>query len=79
MEAMKDIIRVSTPDIPIFQETKLEELAFLQASHFFWKNGNGIVVSARGGSGGLGTLWNSTNFDLTLFHKHSLDIHKSLS
>ena len=79
IEAMQDLICISTLEILLVQETKMEELAFLQASQFFWKNGNGIVVSARGASGGLGELWNSTNFDLTLFHKHSLDIHNSLS
>ena len=65
IEAMKDLICISTPKILLVWETKMEELDFLQASHLLWKNGNGIVVSARGASGGIGTLWNSANFDLT--------------
>ena len=62
---MKDLIHISIPEILLVQVTKIEELDFLHVSQFFWKNGEGVEVSARGASGGLGTLWNPVKFDLT--------------
>ena len=64
IEAMKDLIRMSNPEILLIQETKLEQSGFLYVSQFFWKRGEGATMSARGASGGLGTLWNSIKFDL---------------
>ena len=61
---MKYLIRISSLDIFLVQETKLVEQEFLKVSNFFWKKGEGVAVSARGASGGLGTLWNSSKFEL---------------
>ena len=56
MESMKDLIRTASPDILLIQETKMEEGYFLQLAPFFWKFSESLAVSARGASGGLGTL-----------------------
>ena len=45
---MKDLLRISNPDILLVQETKMEDVEFLQASNIFWKNSEGLAVSARG-------------------------------
>ena len=57
IDAMKDLISISSPDILLIQETKLEDVEFLQASNTFWKNSEDLAVSARGASGGVGMLW----------------------
>ena len=54
---MRDLIRISGPDILLIQETKMEEESFLQSAHLFWKSGKGLAKSAGGTSGGIGTLW----------------------
>ena len=61
---MKDPIRISYPYILFIQETKMEKQDFLQTSAKFWKKGEGIAASARGASGGIGTLWDSIKFDI---------------
>ena len=61
---MKDLIRISNPDILLIQETKMEDVDFLQVSNIFWKNSEGLVVSARGASGGVGLLWKYSSFKL---------------
>ena len=61
---MKDIIRTTSLDILIIQEIKMEEACFLQSAPFFWKFCEGLAVSARGASGGIGTLWRKDAFDL---------------
>ena len=61
---MKDLIRTASPNIFLIQETKMEEPCFLQSTPFFWKFSEGLAVSARGASGGLGTLWRKDAFDL---------------
>jgi exonuclease III len=63
-EALKDLIRMSNPEILLIQETNMEEQDFLQASKSFWRKGQGIAVSARGASGGLGTFWETSKYDL---------------
>ena len=78
---MKDLIRISSPDILLIQETKMEEDYFLQLAPLFWKFSEGLVVSARGASGGLGTLWRKDAFDLiqTVSNTHwilSVLLHK---
>ena len=55
-EAMKDLIRLSEPDIVLIQEAKLEKETFMRVSGKFWNKGGGLVVSLRGASGGIGTL-----------------------
>ena len=68
-EKMKDLIHISTPEVLLVQETKLEEHEFLQSRSSFWKKGEGVTVSARGDSGGIITLCNPSKFDL--FHSSS--------
>jgi len=62
-EALKDIVRIYSPEILLIQETKMEDLPLLQSSKVFWKKGHGRVVSARGASGGIATFWNSDMYD----------------
>jgi exonuclease III len=64
VEAMKYLMRISSPDVLLVQETKLEEQQFFQTRKSFWNSGEGVAVSSRGASGGLGTLWNPSKFDL---------------
>lgn len=40
----------------------MEDYAFLQIGKKLWKKSEGQVVSARGVSGGLGTIWNANKF-----------------
>jgi hypothetical protein len=61
---MKDLIRITNPDLLLIQETKLEEYEFLQTSERLWKKGAGVAVSARGASGGIGSLCNSSTLEL---------------
>ena len=63
-EALKDLIRMSNPKILLIQETKMEQQDFLQESKAFWRKGQGIAISARGASGGLGTFWDTSKYDL---------------
>ena len=63
-EALKDIIKMSKTEILLIQETKMEEQDFLQATKSLWKKIQGIAVSARGTSVGLGTLWDTVKYDL---------------
>eukprot|EP00253_Pinus_taeda_P022475 PITA_22475 len=62
-EALKDIVRVYSPEILLIQETKMEDLPLLQTSKVFWKKGQGRAVSARGASGGIATFWNNDMYD----------------
>lgn len=50
----------------------MEDLAFLQASKNFWKKDGAKETSARGASGGLGSLWNPNKFSLI---SESLNTH----
>ena len=63
-EALKDIVRMYSPEILLIQETKLEDLLLLQTSKDFWQKVQGRVVSARGASGGIASFWNSSIYDL---------------
>ena len=63
-EALKDIVRMYSPEILLIQETKLEDLLLLQASKVFWHKGQGSVVSARGASEGIASFWDSSKYDL---------------
>eukprot|EP00253_Pinus_taeda_P009304 PITA_09304 len=74
-EAMNSLIRLEAPDILLIQETKLEDSAFLQASRKFWKKDGAHATSARGASGGLGSLWNPNKFSLI---SESLNTHWNL-
>jgi len=63
-EALKDIVRMYTPEVLLIQETKIEEEALLQVSNKYWKKGQGKAISARGASGGIATFWDISKFDL---------------
>jgi len=63
-EALKDIIRSSKSEILLIQETKMEGQDFLSKEKALWNTSKGITKSARGASGGLGTLWNSKKYNL---------------
>ena len=63
-EAIRDLVRVMTPEVLLIQETKLEEDALLRVCNSFWKKGSARAVSARGASGGLATFWDSAKLDL---------------
>ena len=41
----------------------MEEAAFLQVSTKFWKKQGKAVISSRGASGGIGTLWDDKKFE----------------
>ena len=64
-EAMRSLIRTETPDILLIQETKLEDVVFLQASKKLWFKSEARAISTRGASGGIGTLWNPNKFVVT--------------
>ena len=66
---MKYLIRITSLDILLIQETKMEEECFLQSAPLFWKYGEGLASSAKGTYGDLGTLWKKYSFDL--FHSNS--------
>jgi hypothetical protein len=55
---------MSNPEILLIQETNMEEHDFLHTSKSFWRKGQGITVSARGASGGLGTFWDTSKYEL---------------
>ena len=40
----------------------MEDKAFIQVVKKLWKKSEGVAVSARGASGGLGTLWNPNKY-----------------
>ena len=61
---MKDLIRLSQPDIVLIQDTKMEKEVFLQVSRKFWNKEGGLAISSRGASGRIGTLWDTQKFEL---------------
>ena len=63
-EVMLDLISLHHLDICMIQETKMEEAAFLQVSKKFWKKKGIAALSSRGASGGIGTLWDDTKFEV---------------
>lgn len=63
-EAIKSLITTEALDILLIQETKLEDLVFLQVSKKLWNKCEAKAFSARGASGGLGTLWNASKFSV---------------
>eukprot|EP00253_Pinus_taeda_P001787 PITA_01787 len=63
-DALKDIVRMHSPEILLIQETKMEENFLLNTSKSFWRKGIGCAVSARGASGGIATFWDSNIYDL---------------
>ena len=61
-EVVKDLLKMVSTDILLLQETKIEEDPLLILSKSTWKLNTGKVVSARGTSGGIATLWCDENF-----------------
>ena len=63
-ETVKDLMRMDPSDILLLQETNIEDESLLLLSKTKWKLNVGKVVSARGTSGGLATLWSDEKFQL---------------
>ena len=63
-EAVKDILKIETPEILMLQETKIEGDTLLHISSNKWKKNAGKAISARGSFGGLTTLWAEEEFTL---------------
>ena len=63
-EAMADLVSLHQPDIFLIKETKMEEDVFLHVTPKFWKKRGEAVISSRGASGGIGTLWDDKKFDV---------------
>ena len=61
---MKDLLKIVPSEILLLQETKIEEEALLLPSKTKWNLNVGKVVSVRGTSGGLATLWSADKFQL---------------
>jgi hypothetical protein len=53
---VKDLLKVESPEILMLQETIIGEV-LLDLSRMKWKIKEGKVVSARGTSRGLATIW----------------------
>ena len=64
VEVVKDHVRMDSPDVLLLQETKNEEGNLLSLRKQNSKKNAGKVVSARGSSGGLATLWTEDLFSL---------------
>jgi exonuclease III len=64
IEAVKDLLKAESPEILMLQETKIEGEVLLDLSRTKWKRNDGKVVSARGTSGGLATVWIEDLFQL---------------
>jgi exonuclease III len=63
-EALRDIIRASKADILLIQETKMSQQDSIKVSKNVWRNNQGLAENARGASGGLCTLWNTSKIEL---------------
>jgi exonuclease III len=63
-EAVKDLLKIESPEILMLQETKIEGETLLEISNLKWKKNAGKSISARGSSGGLATLWSEDKFHL---------------
>jgi exonuclease III len=63
-EALRDILRATKTDILLIQETKMSQKDSMKVSKNVWKSSQGLAENARGASGGLYTLWNTSKIDL---------------
>lgn len=68
-EAVMDLQKIEPSDILMLQETKIEGRALLDISKSKWKKSAGKVVSSRGSSEGLATLWTEDSFLLNKSHE----------
>jgi exonuclease III len=81
-EALKDILKSSEASILLLQETKMSQQDALKTVSKVWKGSQGIAENARGASGGICTMWNSTKIDMISSHTsmhwiHTKVLHKS--
>jgi len=65
-EAMRSLIRTETPDILLVQETKLEDIVFLQASKKLWFKSEARAISAGAPWEGLVLYGTPTNLQSSL-------------
>ena len=63
-EAVKDLLKIETPEILMLQETKIEGDSLLQINSNKWKKNAGKAISIKGSSRGLATLWADEEFTL---------------
>ena len=64
VDDVKDLLRMDPSDVLLLQETKIDEDNLLSLSKKNWKKNAGLVVSARGSSGGIATLWTKNLFSM---------------
>jgi ribonuclease HI/exonuclease III len=63
-DAIRDLIKTSRTDILLIQETKMSQQDSLTVLKNAWSSSKGVADNARGASGGLCTMWNSSKLDL---------------
>jgi len=69
LEAVKDLLKAELSNILMLQETKIEGQTLLDISRSKWNKNIGKVVSAKGTSRGLATLWSECTFQLNNFQE----------
>jgi exonuclease III len=60
VESVMNLVKKENPSILLIQETKLNMEEVILRCNKFWKNSEGLAISARGASGGLCTVWNDS-------------------
>lgn len=68
-EAVMDLLKIEPSDTLMLQEMKIEGCALLDINKTKWKKSAGKVVSSRGSSGGLATLWTEDLFQIKKSHE----------
>ena len=63
-EAVKDLLKIETPEILMLQETKIEGETLLHISNSKWKKNAEKDISVGGTSGDLATLWSDDESSL---------------
>jgi exonuclease III len=66
VEVVKDLLKNESHEILMLKETKIEGETLLEINKLKWKKNAGKVISARGSSGGLATLWSEDKFHLDI-------------
>lgn len=64
VEAIKYLLKMEPPEILMLQETKIKGDTLIDINKSKWKKNVGKVISARGSSGGISTLWLEEQFHL---------------
>lgn len=64
VKSLKDLIIFENPTILLIQETKIEEEYMLSIGNRTWRESLGIAGNSRGASGGIGTFWLDSAFEL---------------